>query len=154
MQKSPSPSPSQDRPPQRGRSGTAIAVAIAVAVLIAVVVLFFLARARGDVTTSSPSTTSSAVASDPIAGAEARRLVESGARLVDVRTPEEYEAGHIAGAVNIPIRELDGRLGELAPKEQPIVVYCKSGNRSGRAARMLKDAGYRAVHDLGGMTRW
>jgi rhodanese-related sulfurtransferase len=56
--------------------------------------------------------------------------------------------------VNIPVQELDGRMSELEPKDRPIVVYCRSGNRSGRAARMLKEAGYVSVHDLGAMTRW
>ena len=87
-------------------------------------------------------------------GSEARRLVENGARLVDVRTPEEFAVEHIPGAVNIPVQDLDRRMGELEPKEQPVVVYCQSGNRSGRAAKLLKDAGYAAVHDLGPMSRW
>lgn len=89
-----------------------------------------------------------------ISGSEARRLVETGARLVDVRTPEEFTTGHVPGAVNIPVQELERRMGELSSKEQPVVVYCHSGNRSGRAARMLKSAGYAAVHDLGAMSRW
>jgi phage shock protein E len=89
-----------------------------------------------------------------IPGADAHRLVESGARLVDVRTREEFEAGHLLGAVNIPVQELDRRMVELEPKGNPVVLYCRSGNRSGRAARMLKSAGYSAVHDLGAMSRW
>jgi rhodanese-related sulfurtransferase len=87
-------------------------------------------------------------------GGEARKLVESGARLVDVRTPEEFAAGHLAGAVNIPVQELAERLGELEPRDQPVVLYCRSGNRSGHAARLLKNAGYARVHDLGAMSRW
>jgi rhodanese-related sulfurtransferase len=89
-----------------------------------------------------------------ISGSDARRLVETGAHLVDVRTPEEFNTGHVPGAVNIPVQELERRMGELSSKEQPVVVYCHSGNRSGRAARMLKSAGYAAVHDLGAMSRW
>lgn len=89
-----------------------------------------------------------------VTGSDARRLVEAGARLVDVRTPEEFAAGHIPGAVNIPVQELDRRIGELEPKERTVVVYCRSGNRSGSAARMLKSAGYAEVHDLGAMSRW
>ena len=89
-----------------------------------------------------------------VTGSDARRLVEAGARLVDVRTTEEFAAGHIPGAVNIPVQELDRRIGELEPKDAPVVVYCRSGNRSGRATRVLKGAGYAKVHDLGAMSRW
>lgn len=89
-----------------------------------------------------------------VTGSEARRLVEGGARLIDVRTRDEFAAGHIAGAVNIPVQELDRRMGELEPKDVPVVVYCRSGNRSGRATRVLKSAGYARVHDLGAMSRW
>lgn len=86
--------------------------------------------------------------------AEARRLVEAGARLVDVRTPQEFAAGHIPRAINIPVQELERRMGELTEKDRPIVVYCRSGIRSGSAARMLARAGYADVHDLGAMSRW
>lgn len=89
-----------------------------------------------------------------VSGAEARRLVDAGARLVDVRTPAEFAEGHIAGAVNIPVQELDRRLAELEPKDKPIVVYCHSGRRSANAARTLERAGFSSVHDLGAMTRW
>lgn len=87
-------------------------------------------------------------------GSSARRLVERGALLLDVRTPAEFATDHIPGAINIPVQELDRRMGELGPKDKPVVVYCQSGRRSGRAARMLKEAGYAAVHDLGAMSRW
>jgi phage shock protein E len=89
-----------------------------------------------------------------LSGAEARRMVASGARLLDVRTPEEFASGHIPGALNIPVAQLDLRLGELPTKQQPLVVYCRSGNRSASAARLLGEAGFTAVHDLGAMSRW
>lgn len=73
--------------------------------------------------------------------------------LIDVRTPEEFASGHIEGAVNIPVEALAGRLSEV-PSGQPIVLYCRSGNRSATAARMLADAGYTAIYDLGGVQRW
>ena len=87
-------------------------------------------------------------------GSDARALVEKGARLVDVRTPEEFASGHVPGAINIPVQDLAQRVGEVGPKDAPVVLYCQSGNRSGRAARMLKEAGFKAVHDLGAMSRW
>lgn len=89
-----------------------------------------------------------------VSSAEARQLVQAGARLVDVRTPGEFAAGHIPGAINIPVQQLDARIDELQPKDAGVVVYCRSGHRSGNASRMLKSAGFKAVHDLGPMSRW
>jgi rhodanese-related sulfurtransferase len=89
-----------------------------------------------------------------VTSAEARQLVQAGARLVDVRTPGEFVAGHIPGAINIPVQQLDARMSELQPKSAAVVVYCRSGHRSGNAARKLKDAGFAAIHDLGPMSRW
>jgi phage shock protein E len=89
-----------------------------------------------------------------VTSAEARQLVRAGARLVDVRTAGEFVAGHVPGAINIPVQQLDARMNELQPKDAPIVLYCRSGHRSGTAARMLKRAGFAAVHDLGPMSRW
>lgn len=85
---------------------------------------------------------------------QAHTLVSSGARLVDVRTPEEYADGHLPGAVNIPVDELGRRLDELGPRDKPVVVYCASGVRSASAARILAAAGFSAVHNLGAMSNW
>lgn len=84
----------------------------------------------------------------------ARARVAAGARLLDVRTPEEFDAGHIEGAVNLPIDVLPGRIGELGPPSTPIVVYCRSGRRSADAAVRLRAAGFTDVLDLGPMTAW
>jgi len=73
--------------------------------------------------------------------------------LIDVRTPEEFASGHIAGAVNIPVDALSGRLSEV-PTDQPVVIYCRSGNRSATAAQILHRAGYPTVYDLGGIIAW
>jgi phage shock protein E len=81
--------------------------------------------------------------------AEAHRLVDSGARLIDVRTPEEFEGGHLSAAKNVPLRDLTNRLTELEPKGAPVVLYCASGTRS-----ILKRSGFTAVYDLGSMRRW
>jgi phage shock protein E len=89
-----------------------------------------------------------------VSSSDARRLVQAGARLVDVRTPEEFASGHIPGAVNIPVQDLGRRMTELDGKERPIVLYCRSGARSSAAARVLESAGYAQVHDLGSMGRW
>lgn len=86
-------------------------------------------------------------------GAAARKLVQDGALLVDVRTPGEFASGHITGATNIPVQEIERRIGELGPKGRPVVLYCRSGARSAQAARILTAAGY-VAHNLGAMGRW
>jgi phage shock protein E len=88
-----------------------------------------------------------------IDSAEARRLVAAGAVLLDVRSPEEYAERHLPGALNIPVQALAGRTAELGAPTRPVVVYCRSGMRSARAAGLLARAGF-TVHDLGGMGKW
>lgn len=73
--------------------------------------------------------------------------------LVDVRTREEFASGHIAGAVNIPVDQISSRLSEF-PTDKPIVLYCRSGNRSSQAAAILNSAGYQGIYDLGGVINW
>lgn len=73
--------------------------------------------------------------------------------LLDVRQPEEVAEWSIAGALNIPLGELQHRLGEV-PSDRPVVVVCRSGNRSARAAEMLIEAGHQPLNLLGGMGAW
>jgi rhodanese-related sulfurtransferase len=73
--------------------------------------------------------------------------------LLDVRTPQEFASGHIPGAVNISVETLASRLNEVQTG-QPIVVYCRSGNRSAQAAQILASAGYSTLYDLGGIIDW
>ena len=74
--------------------------------------------------------------------------------LVDVRTPEEYREGHIAGAVLIPLSDLGRRMKEL-DKRKAILLYCRSGNRSGTALRLLQGHHYLNVaHIRGGIMAW
>lgn len=82
-----------------------------------------------------------------------RQLVENGALLLDVRTPEEFRARHLEGAMNIPVQELAGRVHELGAKDRPVVVYCRSGARSASAATLMKRAGYEVL-DIGGIGNW
>jgi phage shock protein E len=79
-----------------------------------------------------------------------KQKLEQGARIVDVRTPEEFRDGAYPGAVNIPLQELARRLGELS-REVPVVLYCASGARSGLAARAMKQAGFADVVNAGGL---
>ena len=89
-----------------------------------------------------------------IQGGDARKLVAAGARLLDVRSPEEYARGHLPGALNIPVQELDRRVAEVGPPDGELVVYCRSGHRSSRAAEILRQHGFSKVHNLGPMTAW
>ncbi len=73
--------------------------------------------------------------------------------LLDVRTPAEFASGHIAGAVNISLQTLESRLSEL-PTDQPIVIYCRSGNRSAAAGQILLRRGFTQLYDLGGIITW
>jgi phage shock protein E len=76
--------------------------------------------------------------------------IKSGAKIVDVRSPEEFQDGAYPGAVNIPLQQLSQRMGEI-PKDKPVVLYCLSGARSASAARTLKKAGYTDVINAGGL---
>jgi phage shock protein E len=89
-----------------------------------------------------------------IQGGDARKLVAAGARLLDVRSPEEYARGHLPDALNIPVQELDRRVAEVGPTDGELVVYCRSGHRSSRAAEILRQHGFSKVHNLGPMTAW
>jgi rhodanese-related sulfurtransferase len=87
----------------------------------------------------------------------AQRIAAGDAPVVlDVRTPEEYAAGHIPGAVNIPHDQLESRVGELgADPGAEIVVHCQSGRRASMAEGVLHDAGFTNVVDLEGhMAAW
>ena len=80
---------------------------------------------------------------------------ESGYIILDVRTPEEFSAGHIPGAINIP-NEVIGteEIQELPDKDQLIFVYCRSGNRSKQASQKLAALGYTNILEFGGITTW
>jgi phage shock protein E len=84
-------------------------------------------------------------------GAGAMDKIRQGAKVVDVRTPGEYESGHYPGAKSIPLQQLPHRLAEIGDKTNALVVYCASGMRSARAARILTAAGFKDVTNAGGL---
>ncbi len=84
--------------------------------------------------------------------AKAHQLVKGGATLLDVRTPEEYAAGHLEGAINIPVQTLQARLGEL--KRGPVVVHCQMGGRATTAEQILRASGYPDVLNLLSINNW
>ena len=82
-----------------------------------------------------------------IGAAEAAEQVKAGATLLDVRSRAEWEAGHVPGAVHIPLGYLQERVAEL-PGNAPVVVHCEGGSRSAIAAGVLQRAGVGEVYDL------
>ncbi|TLS52819.1 rhodanese-like domain-containing protein [Paenibacillus antri] len=77
-----------------------------------------------------------------------------GNKVIDVREIHEYKRGHIKGAVNVPLSQLQQRLGDI-PKDRTIYLYCQSGMRSKQAAKLLGRNGYADVaHLRGGMMAW
>ena len=92
-----------------------------------------------------------------ITAGEAKEIMDSqeGYVILDVRTREEYDQGHIPGAVLIPNTEIEAQAEEiLADKDQLILVYCRSGNRSKKAAEILVELGYTNIKEFGGITDW
>ena len=78
-------------------------------------------------------------------------LVKNGAQIVDVRTPGEYQSGHIKGSKNIPLQVLGSKLNVL-DKSKPIITCCASGMRSASAKSMLLQKGFSEVYNGGGWT--
>lgn len=75
------------------------------------------------------------------------------APVLDVRTPKEYAAGHLAGAVNVDVMNPDfpSRIAEMGlPDEGPVYLYCRSGNRSGQATKVLRQMGHAGAVNVGG----
>lgn len=77
--------------------------------------------------------------------------IRNGAKIVDVRTPQEFEEEHFPNAVNISVEQVPERLKEFGDKNSSVIVYCASGSRSAYAARILKSAGYTDVINAGGL---
>ncbi|WP_434977928.1 rhodanese-like domain-containing protein [Daejeonia sp. YH14] len=77
-------------------------------------------------------------------------LVENGAIILDVRSKDEFNSGHIKGAVNIPVNILQNNLSKLKDKNKPIITCCASGMRSASAKGILQNNGYTQVYNGGG----
>jgi len=85
----------------------------------------------------------------PVGSDELLQLQGSGALVVDVRTPSEFDGGHIASAVNVPLDTLQ-QVAAGWDKDRAVVVYCETGSRSAEAASYLAGAGFKKVYDLTG----
>lgn len=73
-------------------------------------------------------------------------LIENGATIIDVRTPQEYKGGHVSKSKNIPLQVISGKATQIKKLPQPIITVCASGMRSGQAANILKSAGIEAYN--------
>ncbi|MCL1855700.1 MAG: DUF1294 domain-containing protein [Clostridia bacterium] len=116
--------------------------------LMNIAVLFFVAQGMG--VWNKP------VEYQKIPPVEAKELMQTGDVIIlDVRTKPEFAESHINGAILIPDTEIIDEAPQLLPdKQQTILVYCRSGNRSKKAALALIELGYTNVYDLGGLLQW
>ena len=121
---------------------------ILIAVSVALMLVPLLAGCKSD-KSNSPY--------EQITPAEAKAIIDSeeGFIILDVRTPEEFAAGHIAGAILIPDYEIGEKAERvLTDKDQLILVYCRSGRRSKNAASELAALGYTNIKEFGGINDW
>ena len=106
---------------------------------------------------SSPTKNNQEMVFLNITAEEARKLMDSEKDriILDVRSQEEYDQGHIPGAILIPDTEIEAKAADLLPdKDQLILVYCRSGRRSKLAAQSLADLGYTNIREFGGILDW
>lgn len=108
-------------------------------------------------TTTQPSQNMESVEEGTFANVdvdEAKKLIEQGITVVDVRTPQEFAEGHIPEAKLIPLQEIETRLNEFSQDEQYLIV-CRSGNRSAQASEILVQNGMKHINNMtGGMNEW
>jgi len=83
--------------------------------------------------------------------AEVKEMLDNGALVIDVRTPDEFMGGHVAGSKNYPLQEIQGKVSELKNLGKPLVLCCQSGGRSGQAAGFLKSQGIECENGGGWM---
>ncbi len=94
---------------------------------------------------------------DIITAEEAKKIMDSGEEyvLLDVREQDEFDEGHIAGAILIPYTEIENKAEEMLPdRDKQILVYCRSGRRSKIAAESLAKLGYTNIKEFGGIIDW
>lgn len=101
-----------------------------------------------------PNTAETSVLPLEVSVEEAYQMRENGAYVLDVRELSEWEEGHIPDATLIPLGQLESRMNEI-PKDQEVVIVCRSGNRSAQAREILLNAGFTNITSMaGGMNQW
>jgi len=121
---------------------------VQIGIVAIVAVLIFLIASLGGEQASNTGSLPASVSVD-----EAYKLYQEGTFVLDVRTQEEWNEFHAPNTTLIPLDELASRVNEL-PKDQPIVVVCRSGNRSQTGRDILLQAGFNATSMNGGLTAW
>lgn len=116
--------------------------------LVIVVGVFFALSSPNDTNSSNGTAAPESVTSF----AAVEEAVAAGGQLIDVRTPQEYQDGHIKGASNLSLQAIQSGTLPSGSKDQKLFVYCHSGNRSSQATAILRKAGYSNITDLGAMT--
>ncbi|MCK6576671.1 MAG: rhodanese-like domain-containing protein [Anaerolineae bacterium] len=136
--------PAKAQPQRSSLPLVGVVIALAAVAVIAAILL-----------TGAPAPSNSAAVADLTPQNYVSQFAEASVAhyLLDVRTPEEFAGGHIANAANIAVETLAANLAGV-PKDVPVVVYCRSGNRSAQAAQILSQAGYTQIYDLGGIIDW
>jgi len=136
--KSPSPTAAVTKPTSRPKW-----LIVAAVLVIAVAGIVAVTQSGGDLP-----------AGGVIGNAQAQTLIDDGARLIDVRTAAEFEAGHIPGAENVPVEEVASAMTAWNTAD-PVVLYCANGYRSADAMSVLLGAGFEHVYDLtAGIVAW
>lgn len=126
------------------------------ALMLSLLTLSACAAPAAAAATPAPTVTA-AVEYKKISAADAKARMDSGDTIIilDVRTQEEYDAGHIPGAILVPNETIVDKQPKLLPDlDAEILVYCRSGNRSAQAAKKLIAIGYTNVVDFGGIIDW
>ena len=77
-------------------------------------------------------------------------VAEQGAKIIDVRTPQEFNSGNVPGSINIPLNQISHKINKIKSIKKPLVLCCASGNRSGQAKSMLEREGIQDVYNGGG----
>jgi rhodanese-related sulfurtransferase len=130
---------------KKKQSFPALWVGLAVVLLIILAVIILPQLGNKDVTANLPL---------EVSVAQAVKIRDAGAFVLDVREPDEWAQAHIPDATWIPLGDLQNRLSEV-PQDQPILVYCRSGNRSQEGRDILLAAGYKNVTSMsGGINDW
>lgn len=135
----------------RSRSSLGVALrrpSVQIGILLVVALAVFLIASLGGENASNAGGLPASVSVD-----EAYQMYQDGTFVLDVRTPEEWNEFHAPNTTLIPLDELASRLDEL-PKDQPIVVVCRSGNRSQSGRDILLQAGFNATSMTGGLNEW
>lgn len=109
----------------------------------------------GSSASSDQAAAAASVISQRVSGAQGKELVDRGAIVIDVRTPAEFAAGHVPGALLIDVSAptFAGQIADL-DRDQAYVVYCRSGNRSAVAISQMLGAGFTELYDMGPLTAW